>query len=109
MIGRLGEGGASYGGFARSGSWADQHGWLRQFGGALSYLEDLGCAASNGAVVFARQQLSNFIGQEVGRDGRYVAYPAWWIAVLWKRLVGTVSSCSLPPRIELIVLVCLPR
>ena len=93
MVGRLGEGGASYGGFARSGSWADQHGWLRQFGGALSYLEDLSCAASNGAAVFARQQLSNFIGYE--EDGRYVAYPAWWVAVLWKRLVGTVSPASL--------------
>ena len=45
-IGRLGEGGASYGGFAHTGSWADSHGWLRQFGGALSYLEDLGCAAT---------------------------------------------------------------
>ena len=104
MVGRLGEGGASYGGFARSGSWADQHGWLRQFGGALSYLEDLGCAASNGAAVFARQQLSNFIGYEDG--GRYVAYPAWWVAVLWKKLVGTVSPASLtimPSRSLIIV------
>ncbi len=39
-----------------------EHGWLRLFGGGLSYLEDLSCAASNGAVVFARQQLCNFIG-----------------------------------------------
>jgi hypothetical protein len=61
----------------------------------LSYLEDLGCAASNGAVVFARQQLSNFIGREGGRAGQYVAYPAWWVAVLWKQLVGTVSRLTL--------------
>ena len=52
----LGEGGASHGGFGRD---AKGRGWLRAFGGAMSYLEDLGCAATNGAQVFMRQQLSN--------------------------------------------------
>jgi hypothetical protein len=96
---------------------------------------------SNGAEVFARQQLSNFIGREVLADadanaeaggarqsflqtslytrsfaktgsghtygnsrtarlalhtGRYIAYPAWWVGVLWKQLVGTVTIHSLP-------------
>ena len=64
-----------------------EHGWLRLFGGGLSYLEDLGCAASNGATVFARQQLSNFIGHSP--IGGYTPFPAWWVAVLWKKLVGT--------------------
>lgn len=52
-----------------------------------------------------RQQLSNFItgaraedpdlgaatgGGAAGRRGwRYTPQPAWWVAVLWKRLVGT--------------------
>jgi|EP01049_Picozoa_sp_SAG25_P013612 hypothetical protein len=81
----LGEGGASYGGFNVGST---QHNWLRIFGGGLSYLEDLGCAASNGAAVFARQQLSNFISFDPEKQ-QYVAFPAYWVALLWKQLVGT--------------------
>ena len=81
----LGEGGATYGGF---GSSAKGENWLRLFGGALSYLENLGCAASNGAQIFMRQQLSNFIG---AGEGTYAPQPAWWVAVLWKQLVGTTA------------------
>ena len=83
----LGEGGASYGGInSKEGDW------LTVFGGALSYLEDLGCAASNGAKIFARQQLSNYIQGNVQKTkGTYRAFPAWWIAVLWKKLVGTTA------------------
>ena len=87
----LGEGGASYGGISGS----NQHDWLRVFGGALSYLEDLGCAAQNGAAVFARQQLSNFIDYEAGV---YRGLPAYFVSILWKKLVGTsafaISSSS---------------
>jgi hypothetical protein len=67
-----GEGGASYAGV---GGWDAGPGWLRVFGGALSYLEDLSCAATNGAAVFARQQLSNFISREPGPNGRCVHTP----------------------------------
>ena len=91
----LGEGGMTYGGFNRG----DKEGgsWLRLYGGGLSYLENLGCAASNGARVFMRQQLSNFInGTKLGQPRgsttdsfMYSPQPAWWVAVLWKRLIGT--------------------
>lgn len=89
----LSEGGASYGGF---GPDTKGNNWLRMFGGALSYLEDLSCAASNGAQVFARQQLSNFItGRSASQDSplrwHYTPQPAWWVAVLWKKLIGTVA------------------
>ena len=84
----LGEGGASYGGFGHDDVKGDN--WLRLFGGALSYLENLGCAATNGAQVFARQQLTNFIGGKNGAlASKFTPMPAWWVAVLWKRLVGT--------------------
>ena len=75
----LGEGGASYGGFGHD---VKGRNWLRLFGGGLSYLEDLCCAATNGAAVFARQQLSNFIGGAHGTDGGWVyqPQPASWIA-----------------------------
>jgi len=81
----LGEGGSSY----RYGGVVDV--WLKAFGGALSYMEDLGCAASNGATVFARQQLSNFVGPTSGTGGnapKYQPLPSWWVAMLWKRLMG---------------------
>ena len=90
----LGEGGMTYGGFGQRDVKGDN--WLRLYGGGLSYLENLGCAASNGASVFMRQQLSNFInGTFPGppphgpNPSHYRPQPAWWVAVLWKRLVGT--------------------
>ena len=90
----LGEGGMTYGGFNRPDVQGGN--WLRLYGGGLSYLENLCCAASNGAHVFMRQQLSNFItgtrprGDARGPNAqRYTPQPAWWVAVLWKRLVGT--------------------
>ena len=50
-------------------------GWLRLFGVGMNYLEDLACAASNGAQIFAHQQLSNFIGgskKGAGMDGSLI-------------------------------------
>ena len=90
----LGEGGATYGGFPNAHVMGKN--WLRLFGGGLSYLEDLGCAASNGARVFARQQLSNFLSGNRTAGSSHAAWdytpqPAWWVAVLWKRLVGTTA------------------
>ncbi len=85
----LGEGGASYGGFNHD---VKGDNWLRRFGGALSYLENLGCAASNGVDIFARQQLSNFItGNITHSRWRYTPQPSWWVAVLWKKIVGTAA------------------
>ena len=110
----LGEGGAAYGGFP--GAHVGGTNWLRLFGGGLSYLEDLGCAASNGAQVFARQQLSNFItgnaseevavaaapgaapgatpGNTIGQRWTYTPQPAWWVSILWKKLVGTAALAT---------------
>ena len=82
----LGEGGASYGGFGHDVKGDD---WLRLFGGALSYAENLGCAATNGARVFARQQLSNFIsGKRESKRWAFTPMPTWWVARLWTKLVG---------------------
>ena len=93
----LGEGGVSY----RYGGVVDV--WLKVYGGSLSYLEDLGCAASNGATVFARQQLSNFIGpasNATGVPASYKPLPSWWVAILWKRLMGTTVHPAVINSIE---------
>ena len=49
----LGEGGMTYGGFGHD---VKGRNWLRLYGGGLSYLEDLSCAAVSGANLFMRQR-----------------------------------------------------
>ena len=107
----LGEGGATYGGFPNAHVMGKN--WLRLFGGGLSYLEDLGCAASNGARVFARQQLSNFLSGNRTAGSSHAAWDytplaaaifaagGWWstcffIPAGFCALLGALACCMAP-------------